>query len=180
MLTRFGYLDVAYRLLLQTSYPSWLYPVTLGATTIWERWDGIRADRSLQDPSMNSFNHYANGCIGRWLYETIAGLQIGEPGYKSAVIAPQIGGGLTHASASHQTPYGTIASSWKLDGNTLTMRVTVPPNSSATIQFPLLGDSVTKNGKRLAIGDGIERIDKSDDKLQAKVGSGTYLFQVRL
>lgn len=179
-LTRFGYLDVAYRLLLQTSYPSWLYPVTLGATTIWERWDGIRADGSLQDPSMNSFNHYANGCIGRWLYETVAGLQIGEPGYKSAVIAPQIGGSLTAASASHQTPYGTVASSWELVGNTLTMRITVPPNSSATVCFPVFGDVMLENGERLTIGNGIEKVERSGEKLQATVGSGRYLFHARL
>ena len=111
-----GYLDAAYALLMQKTYPSWLYPVTRGATTIWERWDGIRPDGSMQDPGMNSFNHYAYGAIGAWMYSVVAGIDLdpAEPGYKHVLIQPQPGGGLTKASASLRSMYGEIVSSWSI------------------------------------------------------------------
>src|SRR5690606_16869544 len=116
VLTRFGYNDVAYRLLLQETYPSWLFQVKKGATTIWERWDGIKADGTFQTTSMNSFNHYAYGAIGEWMYKNIAGIQpvAAAPGYKDFIIAPRPGGKLTDASASLETVYGKIGSDWQL------------------------------------------------------------------
>src|SRR5205085_1510675 len=117
VLTRFGYDSVAYKLLLQDTYPSWLYPVKMGATTIWERWDGIKPDSSFQTPGMNSFNHYAYGAIGDWMYRVIAGIDTYEnaPGYKKIKIRPVIGGGLTYANADLKTYYGTVSSHWKID-----------------------------------------------------------------
>ena len=107
VLTRFGYTDVAYALLLQETYPSWLYQVKMGATTIWERWDGIKPDGTFQNPGMNSFNHYAYGAIGDWMFRVIAGIDIDPsgPGYKRIYIAPHPGGNLTHAGAELETLY---------------------------------------------------------------------------
>ena len=180
VLTRFGHIDVAFLLLMQEAYPSWLYPIVEhGATTIWERWDGIRPNATLQSPDMNSFNHYANGSIGNWLYRTVAGLQIDDPGYRNTIIKPAIGGGgLTSASATHQTPYGEIASAWELDEQFVTMRITIPPNTSAIVYFP--SDLVTENGQPLSTGDGIYRTAAIDGVFMARIGSGQYEFHVLL
>jgi len=112
VLSRFGYLGEAYMLLNRDQYPSWLYPVKQGATTIWERWDGQKPDGTFQDKGMNSFNHYAYGAIGEWMYRVMAGIEIdpAEPGYKHILIQPQPGGGLTYAKASFDSMYGRVAS----------------------------------------------------------------------
>ncbi|MDR2274583.1 MAG: glycoside hydrolase family 78 protein [Sphingobacterium sp.] len=138
VLTRFGHNDVAYDLLMQESYPSWLYPVKMGATTIWERWDGIKPDGSFQTPDMNSYNHYAYGAIGDWMYRTIAGINsvASEPGYKSIVIAPKPGGKLKHASAELETVYGPIKSAWSLENEILKLEVTIPANTKAKVILP--------------------------------------------
>ena len=130
--------DLAYMLLNRKAYPSWLYPVTMGATTIWERWDGQKPDSTFQNPGMNSFNHYAYGAIGKWMYQVVAGIGIDEqnPGYKHIVINPRPGGGLSSAKATHQSMYGEIASGWELEGEKLTMKVQIPANTSATIHIP--------------------------------------------
>ena len=145
-LTDAGHLDLAYQLLLNEDYPSWLFPVKHGATTIWERWDGWTPDRGFQDPNMNSFNHYAYGAIGQWLYETVAGIRPAQPGYKRIVIHPRPGGGLTYAKASYQSLYGLIESGWRLDGETFTLEVTIPPNTTATVTAP--------DGQRHEVGAG--------------------------
>ena len=108
--------DAAYKLL-RRDYPSWLYPVTKGATTIWEHWDGIKEDGDFWSRDMNSFNHYAYGAIGEWLYRTVAGIQTVEeaPGYKHIVIAPVPGEGLTWAEGVIDTLYGSVRSSWRLE-----------------------------------------------------------------
>ena len=108
-----GYTDLAYDLLLQESYPSWLYPVKMGATTIWERWDGEKTDSTFQDPGMNSFNHYAYGAIGDWMYRVSAGIETMGPGYKHVIIQPHPTTKLTYSKASFEGPYGTIASGWE-------------------------------------------------------------------
>ena len=158
VLSRFGYTDLAYELLNQESYPSWLYPVNKGATTIWERWDGIKPDGSFQDAGMNSFNHYAYGAIGEWLYRVVAGLEIdpGEAGYKHVLIQPQPGGGLTHARAAIISPYGEVASSWQLTDTDLHLQVTVPPNTHATVRIPASRLSqVTESGRSLRKTPGV-------------------------
>ncbi|RLD71481.1 MAG: alpha-L-rhamnosidase, partial [Bacteroidetes bacterium] len=120
--------DLAYMLLNRKAYPSWLYPVTMGATTIWERWDGQKPDSTFQNPGMNSFNHYAYGAIGKWMYEVVAGIGIDEqnPGYKHIIINPRPGGGLSSARATHQSMYGEISSGWELEEEKLTMKVKIP------------------------------------------------------
>jgi alpha-L-rhamnosidase len=182
VLSRFGHTDVAYELLNQETYPSWLYPVKKGATTIWERWDGIKPDGSFQDAGMNSFNHYAYGAIGEWLYRVVAGIDVdaAEPGYKHIVFQPQPGGGLTHVRASVDSPYGLVASEWDLTDADFTLKVTVPANTRATVHLPASAlDQITEGGRALVMGDGITgaRIagDKSDTAV-IEVGAGDYAF----
>ncbi|MFH1966011.1 MAG: glycoside hydrolase family 78 protein [Acidobacteriota bacterium] len=133
-----GKTGVAYDLLNQETYPSWLYPVKMGATTIWERWDGIKPDGSFQDAGMNSYNHYAYGAIGSWLYGVVAGIQPDpdEPGFRHINISPEPGGGMTYARAELDSMYGTIKSGWKLEDGKFTMDVQVPPNTRATVKLP--------------------------------------------
>jgi len=174
VLTRFGYTNVAYDLLLQDKYPSWLYPVTMGATTIWERWDGIKPDGSFQTPKMNSYNHYAYGAIGDWMYRVMTGLDTYEDGvgYKHIRIKPYVGGGFTEASASLKTYYGVLASSWKVVGDKLQMDITIPVNTNATVYIPAkTKDAVTEAGGTLP-ADGI----MEEGYLVVNLGSGTYHF----
>jgi alpha-L-rhamnosidase len=146
--------DVAYALLHQKSWPSWLYPVSKGATTMWERWDGWTDEAGFQTPQMNSFNHYAYGAIGAWLYSTVAGIEIdpAHPGYKHFIVHPQPDDTLTFASAKLQTLYGELESSWAIEDNTFTLNVSVPPNTSATVHLPFSGQA-TLNGD--AIGGNV-------------------------
>jgi alpha-L-rhamnosidase len=180
-LSRNGHLDEAYMLLNRKEYPSWLYPVTQGATTIWERWDGQRPDGSFQTPEMNSFNHYAYGAVGDWMYRVMAGIEIDEraPGYKHVLVQPQPGGGFTHVKASHHTPYGEVSSEWTIDGGAFTLAVEVPANSSATVRLPGVTDpaSVTEGGKPLARGNGIGEIRPDTGSVAVDVGSGRYVFK---
>ncbi|SEN02069.1 alpha-L-rhamnosidase [bacterium A37T11] len=151
VLSRFGYTDVAYTLLLQDTFPSWLYPVKKGATTIWERWDGIKPDGSFQTPGMNSFNHYAYGAIGDWMYQHIAGIQIGAPGYKKIIIKPEIGGGITWAKASYDTPQGKVSSNWKLESGKVNLQVDIPQGATATVYVP---SADGKSSKAQEVGPG--------------------------
>lgn len=138
VLTEGGRPDVAYRLLFQRQWPSWLYPVTQGATTIWERWDGWTHDKGFQDIGMNSFNHYAYGAIGEWLYGYVAGLDIDEaaPGYRHFIVRPVLGEGLEHAEATLETLHGRAVIAWRRGADRVEVRVVVPPNTRATIWLP--------------------------------------------
>jgi len=153
-LSRFGYADVAYKLLLQDTYPSWLYPIKMGATTIWERWDGIKPDGSFETPTMNSYNHYAYGAIGDWMYRVISGVdtETDGPGYKKIIIKPIVGGNLTYANAAYETPYGKLTSNWKIQGNTFYLDVEVPANTTATIYVPDFNQ--TAGYKKQQVGSG--------------------------
>jgi alpha-L-rhamnosidase len=176
VLTRFGYTDVAYDLLMQESYPSWLYPVKMGATTIWERWDGMKPDSTFQTPGMNSFNHYAYGAIGDWMYRTVAGIKETAPGYEKMSLAPQPGGKLTQATAELQTPYGLVQSSWKIENGTLAYDITVPPNTTAEVLLPKAGDAAVTEQKT-ALSKTRLASEKSGDDLKVSVGSGSYHFE---
>ena len=136
VLVEHGHLDTAYQILRQPDYPGWGYMGARGATTIWERWDGIRTDGSPQDPGMNSFNHYGLGSVGDWLYRTVGGLAPAAPGYQRLLIAPKPGGSLTAATTSLATRYGPARTEWTRDGTALSLRVVVPPNTTATVQVP--------------------------------------------
>lgn len=179
-MSRFGYLDEAYALLNRETFPSWLYPVKRGATTIWERWDGLKPDGSFEDAAMNSFNHYAYGAVGEWMYTVIGGINIDpdEPGYKHILIHPQPGGGLSRAAASHATPYGKVTSRWQLARGQLELAVVIPPNTTATIVLPgTQGRPVSEGGKPLREDAFIHNIRREDDETAIEVRSGQYLFR---
>lgn len=138
VLSRFGRDDVAFRLLKQRAYPSWLYPIVNGATTMWERWNSWTKETGFGDVAMNSFNHYAYGAVGEWMYRTIGGIDFdhAKPAFKHLRLAPVIGGGLTRASAAFESPHGAIRSGWELRGKRWVWRITVPPNTTATLRLP--------------------------------------------
>lgn len=179
VLSRFGYLDEAYLLLNRQQYPSWLYPVTQGATTIWERWDGQKPDGTFQDRGMNSFNHYAYGAVGDWMYSVVAGIEVDElePGYKHILIQPQPGRGFTRARASHASLYGTVSSAWQLNNQEFQLVAQVPPNTHATVRLPgAVLAAVMEGGKALAVGNGITAIKQSGETVVVEIGSGRYEF----
>ncbi len=182
VLSRFGYTGVAYKLLLQETYPSWLYPVKMGATTIWERWDGIKPDSTFQVPSMNSFNHYSYGAIGDWMYRVMAGLDTdeSEPGYKHIIIKPHVGGGFKNAAATLQTYYGTASSGWKIITDKILFDVEIPPNTTATIYLPAKAtEAITENGTALSAIKDISITGSAEGYVILKVGSGKYNFEVK-
>ena len=166
VLTRFGYDSVAYKLLLQQTYPSWLYPVKMGATTIWERWDGEKPDSTFQTPGMNSFNHYAYGAIGDWMYREITGIDTYEEGagYKQIKIKPHPGGDLTYANADYETLYGKVSCHWKKENGHLTMDVEIPANTTAKIYIPATNKEVIKeSGKPILTVKEIKLIGKEGE-----------------
>jgi len=138
-LTDHGYAATAYRLLLQTECPSWLYPVTMGATTIWERWDSMLPDGSINEGDMTSFNHYALGAVADWMHRSLAGLAPAEPAYRKLLVKPRPGGGLDWAEARHETPYGEASVRWDRDGQDFILAVTVPAGCTATVVLPDTG-----------------------------------------
>jgi alpha-L-rhamnosidase len=168
VLTRFGKNDVAYELLNQETYPSWLYPVKMGATTIWERWDGIKPDGSFQDAGMNSYNHYAYGAIGDWMYQNMAGIDWAEPGFKKAKIAPKPGGGITSTKGSYEGPFGTIVTNWSIVGGQTKLMVTIPANSLAQITLP---NATPEKVSELAAAQNLKVVNG-----KIEVGSGVYEF----
>jgi alpha-L-rhamnosidase len=138
-----GLRDLAYKLLFQTKCPSWLYEVEHGATTMWESWGAVLEDGTV---SSYSYNHYAFGCVGEWLYKEIGGLSAKEPGYKTMLINPAYDCGLTSASVSEQTPYGQAKVEWKLNHGEAELMVEVPVNTQAEI--------VLGQGKVETVGSG--------------------------
>jgi len=134
-LTEAGHLQVAYRMLQEKGCPSWLYPVTMGATTVWERWDSLLPDGSINPGEMTSFNHYALGAVANWLHTTVGGLKPLSPGYKRFQIQPRPGGTLTTASVHTITPYGRAAVSWVLKGTKLNVEFEIPPNTTAIVKL---------------------------------------------
>jgi alpha-L-rhamnosidase len=131
-----GHYLAAYRLVTQQECPSWLYPVTMGATTIWERWDSMLPDGTLNPDQMTSFNHYALGAVADWMHRTIGGLAPAEPGYRRIEIRPRPGGGLTYARTRHLTPYGLAECAWEIENGQFDLHVVIPPNTTALVTLP--------------------------------------------
>ena len=180
VLSNYGYLDEAYMLVNRKEYPSWLYPVTQGATTIWERWDGLKPDGTFQNKGMNSFNHYAYGAIGEWLYRVAAGIEIdpSQPGYKHIVIQPHPGGGLTRVKASVHSMYGMVSSAWEIKEGRMTMSVEIPANTTALILLPKARlEQALESGRPLQPGRGITEAAQSEGAVIVKTGSGSYQFE---
>jgi alpha-L-rhamnosidase len=183
VLTRQGRLDIAFELLHQKTWPSWLYAVTQGATTIWERWDGWTHDKGFQDPGMNSFNHYAYGSIGEWLYGTVAGIELDpeRPGYKHIVLRPRIGGGLNQVKATLQSVHGSITSEWRTDQERLEWRVEIPPNTTATLHVPCADEKQLQEGGRLAsVSPGLRFLRRDGETSVWDAVSGRYEFAAPL
>lgn len=179
VLEQIGRADAAYRLLMQDEFPSWLFSVKHGATTIWERWNGWTPEDGMNDPGMNSFNHYALGSCGQWLFAGVAGIRPIEPGFTRVEIAPHIGGSLTWAEATYDSMQGTIRSRWELDGEALRVHVTIPANTTARVRLPVgRGALVTESGEPVDQIQGIERIERQGKTLVVEIGSGTYVFDV--
>ena len=170
VLSQNGRLKEAYDLLLKEDYPSWLYQVKMGATTIWEHWDGIKPDGSMWSPDMNSFNHYAYGAIADWLYGVVAGLDTDpdKPGFKRILMRPQPGGGLTYAQAEYKSVYGKAAIKWAIEGDKMVVDIEVPHNTTAHVILPGADPEAID-------GDGIS-FTACCGGSEAEIGSGVYRF----
>ncbi|WP_308797433.1 family 78 glycoside hydrolase catalytic domain [Agromyces silvae] len=179
-----GKLDLAYRLLMNETFPSWGYEVAMGATTMWERWSSILPDGRFSSPEypqegMNSFNHYAYGAIGDFMYRSIGGIAPAEPGYRDIRIEPVPGGGLTSATGSFDSRYGTISSSWRIVEGGFELDATVPANTTATVVLPAGTQwAVTEGGVRLDDVDGVTDVTVTDSGVEVRIGSGEYAFRV--
>ncbi len=174
--------DVAYRLLVQDEFPSWLFSVKHGATTIWERWDGWTPERGMQDPGMNSFNHYALGSCGRWLFEGVAGIEPDpeHPGFARFTVRPRTDGPLTRASATYRSIRGEVSVAWRRDGGTLTLAVAIPANTAATVHVPAEGGAeVLESGRALESAEGVRVLRRDGGEVVLRVGSGRYEFTSR-
>jgi alpha-L-rhamnosidase len=174
-----GYADLAYLLLFNKRYPSWLYPITQGATTIWERWDCIKPDGSFQTVGMNSFNHYAFGAIGHWLYTRVAGLQCDpdQPGYKHIIIKPLLTDQLDYAEAKHQSLYGEVLSRWERKDNKMVITIEVPVNASATVFLNEPAGSITESGIPLPSQSSVSILKSDSEETIVAIGSGSYCFE---
>ncbi len=172
-LSRHGHADLGWQLLTNRTFPSWLYMIDNGATTVWERWDGYVKGRGFQDAGMNSFNHWALGAVGEWIWRHVAGLNpdTARPGWKHFLIAPRPGGGVTWARGHYDSIRGRIASHWTIENGHFRLQVTVPPNTTATIRVPTSDASkITESGQSARPS----RLDEGAALFEA--GSGTYSF----
>ncbi|MFJ9030586.1 alpha-L-rhamnosidase [Streptomyces sp. NPDC102274] len=147
VLTATGHNDVAYRLLLRRTFPGWGYQIDQGATTMWERWDSIRPDGSFQDAGMNSFNHYAYGSVGEWMYANIVGIAPGAPGFRKIVVRPRPGGGVTEAEGRYDSLYGPVTTHWTSDSDGFRLTVSLPANTTAEVWIPEGGTAAGSDGK---------------------------------
>ncbi|MCC6616583.1 MAG: glycoside hydrolase family 78 protein [Anaerolineae bacterium] len=169
-----GHPDVAYDLLTQKTIPSWLYAVTRGATTIWETWEGIREDGTAQ----MSLNHYSPGAVIGFLHRRVGGIAPAEPGYRRITIAPLPGDGLTSACAEYESVRGLIRCEWAREGDRMTVNVTLPANTRATVRLPgAEAGQVTESGVPLAQAEGLGEASKLGKDTQLELGSGIYRFE---
>lgn len=169
--------DLAYQLLLQKTYPSWLYQVTLGATTMWERWDGWTPGGGFQTVGMNSFNHYAFGAVGEYLYGVVGGIKPARPGYESIRIQPVPGVGLTWADTRYDSIRGPIATTWTNRDDRFDLAVSIPPNTTAEVWVPTTNAAaITESGGPAASAPGVTFTGVSNNCAVFQVGSGHYLW----
>jgi len=188
VLTETGHNDIAYQLLFNDTCPSWLYPITLGATTMWERWDSVSPDGTMPADKelMNSLNHYAAGSVGQWLYRVVAGLDLdpAQHAYKKVTIHPRpmIGEGhLTSARASYDSIHGTVESAWAIEGDRLVLRVLLPANTTGTVHLPATSiNAVKESGNALEASKGIGEVVESGSEVICHVGAGQYEFEMDL
>ncbi len=180
VLSQMGCLDVAYRLLLNETFPSWGYSIQQGATTIWERWDGWTEEKGFQNPGMNSFNHYAFGSVGEWLFRFVAGIDLDPeiPAYKRMIIRPYPGGGLKYVNAEYNSIHGKIVSGWKLENGKLILNITIPANTLAIVFVPAEELSqITESGQPARDAEGVKFIRMEMGAAVFEVESGSYIFR---
>jgi alpha-L-rhamnosidase len=172
VLTAAGRTDVTYRLLHRRTFPSWGYQIDRGATTMWERRDSIRPDGGFQNPSMNSFNHYAYGSVGEWMYRNITGISPGAPGFSHIVLRPRPGGEVRAAAGRYDSVYGPIGTRWRLSGGTFALEVSVPVNTTAEVWVPARRASSVARDE----AEGARFLWMRDGCAVFAAGSGTYRF----
>lgn len=177
-LSKSGHSDVAYKLLLQKSYPSWGYMIDHGATTMWERWNG---DQMLGDPGMNSFNHYAYGAVAEWLYRYAAGIDTdsSDPAFRRIVLHPQFNTDLGEINVTYHSAYGAITSHWKAAGNTVSWTAAIPSNTTALLEFPSVENTkITVAGEDIASNAKFKLVKRESGKATYEAGSGVYDFRI--
>lgn len=180
VLHRYGQTDLMYEILFKESYPSWFYSINQGATTMWERWNSYSHEDGFGEVSMNSFNHYAYGAIGQWMYEGIAGISPLEPGYKKILIAPTPGRQLEFAKAEYNSVYGQISLSWKKVNNGLELKVSIPPNTRAKVVIPIAkGAGLLLDGKEITSGTDVQVMERSDKSILLNIVPGSYIFRTK-
>jgi alpha-L-rhamnosidase len=182
VLTDIGRTDLAYAVLEQTKKPSWGYMVNHGATTVWENWNVINADGTVNGGA-NSLNHCAISSCGNWIYENIGGIQLDplSEAFKSIIIHPRPGGRVTSAEAHYQSPYGNIATAWRVDHGQFSLNVSVPVGASARIMVPAKSSSqVMEGGTPAGTSKEVQFVEMKDHTAVLAVGSGDYLFETKL
>lgn len=173
-----GQPDIAYKLLLQKTYPSWLLSVTLGATTIWENYGSMRELGKPADPFMNSFSHYTLGAVGGFIFGNVGGIRPETPGYKRILIQPVVNRSLNWTKTSYDSIYGKISTAWALKGMNLTLDVSIPPNTTATIYIPYSEASkITESGKPVTKAEGLKYKGMDKGSAVFEAGSGQYHFE---
>ncbi len=181
VLDELGEIDLMYTVLFKETYPSWFYSINQGATTMWERWDSYTHENGFHKDGMNSFNHYAYGAIGQWMYERVAGVKPIKAGYKEILIAPIPGGPLTSAEASYNSPYGLVSSSWKIENGVFKLKATIPPNTTAKIIIPAnTNENLLLNGSLLTGNANIKLLNKGERTFELMAQPGEYEFEVSL
>lgn len=181
-LSRNGHHDEACRLINLRTVPSWGYMVDMGATTIWERWDGYVKNRGFQNAGMNSFNHWAFGAVGEWIWRELAGINFDEeqPGYKHFVIRPRPCGDLTWVRARYDSVRGPIVCEWRIADGRIHLRVDIPANTTATVWVPAKDASVTESGQPADAAPGVNFLRIEDLAAVFNVESGRYDFQAEM
>lgn len=181
-LSRIGRDDLAMRLLLNDEFPSWGFEIRMGATTLWERWNGIGSNGEFGPVDMNSFNHYANGAVGDWMFRHFGGLQMIEPGYRKSRIAPMVSHpALNSAAARQRTPFGLLASEWRRAGNRLHLNVRVPVGTTAEVVLPASDARHVREGRQAAWrAPGVLQADWKDGVLALHLASGRYSFHTTM
>jgi alpha-L-rhamnosidase len=180
VLSKIGRTDVAYRLIHNDTFPSWGFSIKQGATTTWERWDGWTPEKGFQDAGMNSFAHYSFGAVYQWMVENIGGIRSDGPSYRRIVVAPQMDERITRADTSYDSIRGRIESAWERKDGTLSLQVTIPANTTATVFLPMdsSASSVTESGNPVEDAAGVRLLRREPGSVVVEVGSGTYRFEV--
>ena len=181
VLSTSGHTDTAYALLLQETFPGWLYSIRQGATTIWERWDSYTHEKGVNPSGMNSFNHYSFGAVGEWMFRTILGIDTDGPGFRRLIFRPQVGGDLTWARGHYDSISGPIESAWKItpikgDQSRFDYRLSIPANTTAILYLPGKAASIREGGRPLAKAAGVKFLRQEGHTAVLEVASGDYAF----